>query len=237
MKLGTLILFIAGLFLASGCGDSHCIDGNHDVRTEYRSPGSFSEVVSTGSFDVRILQDSVNEVIIQAESNIIPYIRTSIKGNTLELGVVDSKCLRNNEEIVVTVRAININTVGLEGSGNVFAENVTGDFTNIFISGSGELNAGVQADELYAVISGSGNIETWGAVNEGELLISGSGNIYAYDLYQNRCNAGISGSGSMFVTVKDYLDVNISGSGNVYYKGNPVVHTVITGSGMVVHKF
>lgn len=39
-----------------------------------------------------------------------------------------------------------------------------------------------------------------------EVKLSGSGSIRAYDLILQECNATISGSGSMYLTVEDYLD-------------------------------
>jgi len=90
------------------------------------------------------------------------------------------------------------------------------------------------ANHIGSSISGSGEINMWGTVDRCDLTISGSGSIRAYGLESNTSYANISGSGSMYLYVNDYLDVVISGSGSVYYQGNPNVNAKITGSGSVI---
>jgi hypothetical protein len=213
---------------------------------------SFDRVINEGSFDVYIIQDGLSEVMIEAESNLIPLIRTHVQGSDLVIDTKDD--LRNNYPMKLYVHTTDITEIKLSGSGLMHAEDiVTGDFEtslsgsgNIFvsgtaenvqvsISGSGSIDLGLVCNDLEADISGSGEMEIWGTADRGDFHISGSGSIRSYDLTLQDCYATISGSGSIYVTVEDYLNVNISGSGNVYYMGTPVIETRITGSGSVIH--
>jgi hypothetical protein len=256
MKTKNLILslfLLTTVLLFTGCYNGwHNVEGNYNVVTETRTFPDFSGVVNEGEFDVYIIQDGLSEVLIEAESNLIPLIRTRIQGSALVIDTKDN--LRNNYPMKLYVHTKDIDEVKLSGSGLIHAENiVTGNFEtdlsgsgDIFfsgtadvvqcsISGSGSMDLGVVCDELDADISGSGEMELWGTANHGDLHISGSGAVRGYDLTIQECNATISGSGSMYLTVEDYLNVNISGSGNVYYMGTPVIETKITGSGSVIH--
>lgn len=247
-----LFILMTGLMF-TGCYDHwHHVEGNYDVTTETRQLPGFDRVINEGEFDVYIIQDSLSEVTLEAESNLIPLIRTHIEGSALVIDTHDD--LRSNYPMKLYVHTPYISEVKLSGSGLMHAENIaTGDFETSLsgsgsilisgtagnvrssISGSGSLDLGLICDELDADISGSGEMEVWGSANKGDFHISGSGSIHAYDLILQECYATISGSGSIYVTVEDYLDVNISGSGNVYYMGNPVIETRITGSGSVIH--
>jgi len=248
ITLGLLVLIIMG---SAGCRKPFGIDGNNQVVTETRQLVSFNRVVNEGPFNVFVRQDSVFEVTVEAESNLVPYIRTLVNGNTL---IIDTReDLRNYQPMNVYVRTPFIDGVYLKGSGFIRLDSLDTDNLEVDISGSGRITGEVISNYLrtnisgsgsiglYAVssstdtkISGSGDIEFIGESFSGTHTISGSGNIRAYSFYQNEVIAKISGSGNMYLNVSDQLDVNISGSGSVFYIGDPLLTVKITGSGTVI---
>jgi hypothetical protein len=252
-KIFAPMLLMAVILTMAGCyAPWHWIEGNGNVTEETRQMPRFDRVINEGNFDVYIIQDGLSEVTVEAESNLIPLIRTRVQGSTLEIDTKDD--LRNNYPMKVYVHTDEIEELKLSGSGQVLAEQITAGNLEIGISGSGyvffggtaedvdcnisgsgSMDLDLTADEIDAGISGSGDMEMWGVVRKGDFRISGSGSIRSYDLLQQECYANISGSGNMYVNVEDYLDVTISGSGSVYYMGQPVVETRITGSGNVIH--
>jgi hypothetical protein len=249
-----IISFYAGIVYIGCDGMGRCIDGNEIKETETRNVGSFTGISSESFFDVFIIQDSIEQVIVEAESNLLPYIQTVVSGSNLVLREQKHYCVDNNLPVKITVRVRNLERVYLTGSGNVqgnsefvansFKVDLTGSGNidlevnaqevEAWISGSGNIDIGATTSHIKAIITGSGNINLWGETIDTDLEISGSGNIKAYGLIQDNCYVNISGSGSVYVHVSDYLDVKITGSGSVYYRGNPQVKANITGSGMIV---
>ncbi|MBP6977913.1 MAG: DUF2807 domain-containing protein [Bacteroidales bacterium] len=243
-------------YFYTGCdGLGRCIDGNETVETETRNVGSFSRISSESYFDVFIIRDSVEQITVEAESNLLPYIQTVVDGSTLIIREQRHHCLDNNLPIKVTVRVKVLEkvhlagsgyiqgnsefiastfSVDLSGSGNIDLE-VRAERVEVDLSGSGDIDLGAVTPQIDATISGSGDINLWGESGDSALEISGSGSIKAYGLIQDNCWVKISGSGNIFVFVNDYLDVTISGSGSVYYKGNPQIEVSISGSGEVIH--
>jgi hypothetical protein len=209
-------------------------------------------VTNEGEFDVYIIQDSVSEVTIEAESNLIPAIRTEMHGSAMEIDTRDH--LKPHYPMKLYIHTPEVNEVTLSGSGLIHGENIftntldlnlsgsgdilfgaEADIIDCDISGSGTTELGLTADQIKASISGSGEMEFYGDADSGEFEITGSGAIHAYDLLLQECYATINGSGNIYVNVEDYLDVTITGSGNVYYSGNPIIDSHITGSGSVIH--
>jgi hypothetical protein len=247
-----ILLMITG-FMLTGCYAPWIrIEGNMNVVTETRVMPEFDRVHDDGNFDVYVIQDSLSEVVIEAESNLIPLIRTRIQGSALVIDTKDN--LRNNYPMKIYVHTTDISEMKLSGSGLMHAEDInTEDFeadvsgsgdllitgtahdVNCSISGSGSMEIGLSCDQIEADISGSGEVEIYGTASQGDFHISGSGSIHAYELALQQCHANISGSGSMYLNVEDYLYVKISGSGDVYYMGSPVIETDINGSGSVIH--
>ena len=241
------------LFWSSGCRKPFGISGNNQVTTETRQMVSFDEIVNEGSFNVYITQDSIYQVIVEAESNLIPHIKTRVNGNTLIIETKES--LNNNSPMNIYVKTPVLYSVDLEGSGLISIDSLNTDHLNVEINGSGNINGEVVANsvntkisgsgnitfEAYTTsidtkISGSGNIDLRGESNTGTFTISGSGNINSYNFTQKDCTAKISGSGNMYLNVTDFLDASISGSGSIFYIGNPQITVSITGSGSVIHQ-
>ena len=254
MKIKQIIFFglLAGVLLWSvGCNKINGINGNSQVTTETRNLVSFNKVENDGTFNIYISHDSVFTAKVEAESNLIPHIRTRVNGNTLEIDTREN--LRNNYPMKVYVTTPIIQGAYLNGSGTVMLDSLDTENLEVELSGSGSMSGTVSSTSLLTRISGSGNInldvvtnsctsrisgsgdiELVGESLSGDFSISGSGNIKTTNFVQNECIAKISGSGNMYLNIIDYLDVTISGSGNVYYVGNPQVNITITGSGSVI---
>jgi len=230
------LLFLIAL-MALSCGKINSVEGNGKVVNVQRTVmKDFTEVDLDGDFSVIIIQDSVNSVQVEAESNLMPYILTGIDGNKLIIKTHNTWNLRNNLPVRIYVHIRSLTGVELSGSGNMECDNIVTSNISTDISGSGNLTLGVAAQTMDANISGSGKMFISGNVNNATFHISGSGNVQAVNYIINSCNAHISGSGKIYVTVNNLLKADISGSGSIYYSGNPTVTTNISGSGKVINQ-
>lgn len=247
------MMVLGVVFFLAGCYEPwHKIDGNNDVITETRTVPSFQGVNNEGQFDVYIIQSDYHEVVMEAESNLLPFIRTRVSGDKLYVETKDN--LRPNYPIKVFVYTPVVEEVKLSGSGLIYSDSLQVNDLEVKLSGSGNIDLLVRGNDMYCEISGSGSavldletdkletrisgsgvMDLYGYARRADHKISGSGSIHAYELPVDDCYATISGSGDMYVFVNNYLDVNISGSGDVYYLGSPVIDLKISGSGSIIH--
>jgi hypothetical protein len=233
MKL-LLPLILAGLLIS--CGKENMrIRGNGIIGSEVRAITAFEGVVLEGSFEVIVTPDTVTEVVVEAETNLIPFIETYVSGTALVVRNRPNTNLRPHDPMRVFVRTPYLRYGEVNGSGLLSTGQFNVNYLNLTISGSGQLESGGVVKRVYCFISGSGNIFLNGETDIAELSISGSGNINAYGMPADSAYVNISGSGNMYLNVIDLLDVRISGSGSVYYRGNPFLYTNISGSGSVIH--
>ena len=191
------------------------IAGSGKIVTEPRTVSGFSTVSLSGSGQVLIEQTGTESLTVTTDDNLLPYIKTEVHGNTLELGTKDPMTNLNPSRDLVyklTVKRLD----GLD------------------VSGSGEVDLkGLAQDQLKVRISGSGDVSGQGTADDLDLRISGSGSYRGPELKSKRATVGVSGSGSAVVNAGETLKANISGSGAVEYVGDPQITQNISGSGSV----
>jgi len=223
------------LILTTSCIDDLTIRGNGIEVTQGRITPQFDQVKAEGAFDVHITNGPDLEVIIIAESNILPYIETEVsRNNMLRIHIRGLHHIKNRLPMEVYITTPSLNGVVQSGSGIITTDYFVSDHFDAKVSGSGYIETAVDAISLDALVSGSGNLLISGGASNADIVVSGSGKIDAFDLTLRDCDAKISGSGNMWVTVERFLKASISGSGSIYYYGMPDVKTNISGSGRLI---
>jgi hypothetical protein len=208
----TLLMLLA----ISGCdGGVFGVRGSGNVITESRDVSGFSEIALFGSGKVRVDVNGTESLIVEAEDNIMPLLKTEVRDGSLELSVESN--ISPTTDVIYTVSAVALDGVTIAGSGDVTVTGV--------------------ADGSFDVeISGSGRVEPTGTADTLVVEISGSGHYLGEDLEASVGTVRVSGSGEAVVNVADNLDVDVSGSGGVQYIGEPTVTESISGSGDITRK-
>ena len=219
------ILFACLVFYIAACtGDDSannpliagddCLRGTGALTTESRDLGNFTGIQNTIPANVFITQGPLEEVSIEAPSNVLDVIRTSVDNNTLNIRI--DQCIENLERVNIYVTIPEISRLVLTGVGNMTTENE------------------IDVDELEVTLTGVGNFNLQGTAVELTIDLLGVGSVDADLLNSDICDVDISGEGNVEVFVNNELDVTITGIGSVFYRGNPTVSSTITGNGSVV---
>ncbi|SHJ64794.1 Putative auto-transporter adhesin, head GIN domain [Tangfeifania diversioriginum] len=227
---------IAMLFFTTGCINELLVDGNGISATEARITPDFSKIKSEGEFDIHITHGNEFDILVEAESNLIQYIETDVSGNTLRIHTRGLRDLKNSLPMEIFITVPFIEEIKQSGSGTITTDFFEGNHFEFVISGSGSIETAIDANSVDGMISGSGALFVSGTAKSADFVISGSGQIDAWDMELQSCEATISGSGSMWLTVEQFLKAIISGSGSVYYSGTPEIETRISGSGNIFNE-
>ncbi len=234
-KLVFVSTIILGALLLSACGFG-VLRGSGNVVTESREVGNFDSVDFSGSGDVIIDQNGTEGLKIEAEDNLVPHIRTEVRGHTLHIyfdpmGMV---MLHPTKPMKFHLSMKDVTSVDLSGSGTIYSEKITASSLSMKISGSGDTTIdSLTTDRLDIDISGSGKCLLKGDAAILSLNISGSGNCNSSNLNSKDVRIDVSGSGKAQVKADNRLDINISGSGDVIYSGNPRISQTVSGSGQI----
>ena len=210
----TCFLILCGV-VSSGACVVDSINGSGKVTTETRPVAGISTVTLSGIGQVIIEQTGTDSLTITTDDNLLPHIKSEMRGNRLELGLKDSLTnLRPTNDIIFRVTVKQLDELEISGSGKAEATKLNPERLTVDISGSGAVSVQGTTGDLNLDISGSGAFD-------GELLRS------------KRANVDISGSGGAVLAASDTLTASVSGSGAIEYLGDPKVTQDVSGSGSV----
>lgn len=209
---------------------------------EVRSVDKFDAVSSGGSFDVKIVKSSKNEVKIEgADQELLDKLETEVDGSRLRIGIKRGTSWRSygSNKVTITVyHTESLEKLSVAGSGSIEWDGALHS-TNLEVSiaGSGKVCGRVALSDLEVSIAGSGTVCLDGAATTQSIRIAGSGDYKGDELKTQETNISISGSGDARVYVTKRLEAKISGSGDVRYTtgGNDLekVYSKVSGSGKV----
>ena len=210
----TLAVIIIIIFFIKNNLTKNNIQGSGNIISESRELNNFTSIILLGSIDVNIKTSESNNCVVVADDNLIPYIKTEVVNNKLNISLNES--YSSEDKLVVNINTPNYDEVSLSGSGNI---NIL-DFKN---------------NNLSLNISGSGNITGNGEVEILVVKINGSGNLMSKEIKSKSATITINGSGDGEVFASDSISAKINGSGNIKYFGNPEnVDSIINGSGDII---
>ncbi|TAM94105.1 MAG: DUF2807 domain-containing protein [Chitinophagaceae bacterium] len=232
-----LCLFSLLPVLITGCIiGGPTVTGNRQVTSVSRTLNHYDRIVVAGSMHVFVQQGTAQDARIEAESNLIPYVETSIDDDKLEVRFKKNVRIISHDPVNVYLTAPDIHSLSVLGSGNIKTQDslTNDDKIKLNVAGSGDIQLQMNAPELDAGIEGSGNISVSGETKDIHLNIVGSGDFKGAGLKSEQAVIKITGSGNAHVFSSIKLKTKILGSGNIYYQGNPSVETTSTGSGKVM---
>lgn len=233
-RLSLTLALLAGLI--GGCS-FNVITGSGHIVSEDRQVSGFTAVTLAASGDLTLTQGEAEALTIEADDNLLPYLKSDVQGSTLTIRFDREdfdQIYRPSQPIQYHLTVKDLSALTISGSVNVTSADLTADQLEVTVSGSGDLKIDhLQANSLTYVLSGSGNADLAGQVASQDINISGSGNYRAGDLASQTAKISISGSGNATLWAADDLEAGISGSGSIDYYGNPHTSTSVAGSGSV----
>jgi len=214
------------------------INGNGNIISQKRTIENFDKIIMGGSFNIILVDKNDHKITIEGEENIIPYITTEVRRNTLKVNFKENTNINLTKRLTIFIPVEEIEEISLNGSGNITSEKkIKTNAFSLNLNGSGNVNLALETASLTTSISGSGNINLKGITDKLTSSISGSGNLNAYNLTVDELTSKITGSGNTKTTVATIIDATIIGSGSIYYKGTAkYIDSNIVGSGDVVER-
>lgn len=189
------------------------VTGSGKLQTENRNVSAFDAIDLRDSNDLEVRFGAAQAVTVEADDNILPLIATSVDRGTLIIKSTGSFHTRLSPKIVVTLPSLS--RLSINGSGDAHLSHIAANGLTLAISGSGDIKADGQVDDI-------------------DLKINGSGDADLAALQAKSITVALNGSGDASLNVTDSLNAVVNGSGDIRYSGNPVkVSSRVHGSGEI----
>lgn len=233
MRSFPLAALAAGAAIAaSSCVSFGLIAGNGIVESESRSLASFSSIVVQDVGTLRV-HKGARAVTISADSNILPYVTTTVSGSKLIIGLKPLTALAGFTRLEYDVTLPDLAGVSLEGTGDCRVDPFSGASFKGTITGTGSIDAGLDYGSVEILSTGTGKASLYGSATSLKLTVTGTGPIDASALAAADAVVATSGTGSVRLRASNSLGATLTGTGSVYYWGNPSVIARVSGLGRV----
>jgi len=209
-RAGCLLL---ATLLFPGCVD--ILDGNKVLTEELRDVRDFDRVNARGGLDVAISEGDF-AVTVRIDENLMPYVRTSVRDDTLSVAVDDANFRKKLPGPHVMISMPALRDAETTGEGNLTATDfdVQGP-VSLELTGAGKLSWSGRATDLDAVLAGSGQLSIEGSAENTELFLRGSGTLDARDLVADEATIVLDGPGELSVTVNGLVNARAANGGSV----------------------
>ena len=205
-------------------------DGDYQVRTPFSSdsiegngvPARDERTIATvpalevnGTITVDVRVGPATSLVVEADSNLLPFIRTELRGDRLV--IEKERSFRTNNPVRVTYTVPRLTNVRHNGSGHLSVQELNGGPLVVEAQGSGSVLLTGRVASLDVVQNGSGSIDaTTLQSSGGNLTLTGSGRIVAGRMQGERLTANLNGSGQLRVTgAVRHLAARSNGSGHL----------------------
>jgi hypothetical protein len=239
MKRAIYLFTAAVFFVFISASNSACLymmeseDGNGNVVKQERDVSPFRAIRIGGAFEVSLIQGEKESLVIEADENLMEFIRTEVDGHTLI--VETEKNLRNYDRLLLYITFRELEQIDVSGAVNLYGDNrlTFGDLT-LETSGATEVTLDLEASSVSIGSSGASHLRLDGRCTEARLESSGASELKAGDLETEKFTLNISGAGEAVVFVTNTLDVNVSGAAHVKYRGSPqTIHQETSGASSI----
>lgn len=237
MKSFAMFLFASLLFgmtgLFASCNTLGGVHGDGNVLKETRKVNTFDAIEVSGAFDVVLKQGLTEEVIVEADANLLPIIRTDVVGGTLKIETTKPVQHVTLMKVYVTVK--DLKRIDVSGAVDIHTDGrITVPELSLDASGASDSQLNIEVQKLRLDCSGASKMKFTGSASEVSMDLSGATDIFAYDLLAETYDIDISGAGNAQINVSKRIRAEISGAGNVKYKGSPSeVDQRVSGAGTI----
>lgn len=176
------------------------IQGSGNAKRETRNLSDFEKIDASGAINAEIAAGKEFSVEVEADDNLLQYIKTEISGDTLKIYSEDKISPKTKLSVKISLP----------------------ELTKLDVSGASTANVtGVKGDSLELQASGASKIKVDGEIKDLNAEANGASTIDASNL--NAENADVNSNGASTVTAAPVNDLKAeaSGASTIYYTSDP----------------
>jgi len=252
------VMFCAFLLLAFGiqavqAGET--VQGSGRMTQETRPIQGIARVDLATLGTLFLTQGDKEELRIEAEDNLLPYLVTAPEGDELVIKAREDVELKPTQPVRFHLTVKNLNALAASSAGNIEAGAIKAERFLLVVSSAGNVTLeSLDAPEVAAMLNSAGNatikdlkakdlrvtinsageltIES-GEVEKQAVTQTSAGNYNARGLKSRKAKALVNSAGNATLWVTDALTATVNSLGSLSYRGSPAVEEHVTSLGTI----
>lgn len=232
----SIITLVVMAFAVGKFVDSNTTEGEGPLTERSVEVSSFDEISISGGWEVTLVPGEAYDLQINVQENLQEFVKVSINGNTLEVGLEGK--VSTNERMKIRIAAPEIAGIYVSGASVLRTESLLkSSRLDLECSGASELYLQVECDKISLDVSGASEAYLEGVTNELSVDASGAAKYYGSSCVTESAELEASGASYAEVNVTSSLRAEASGASKIIYSGDPSeVQKSSSGAGSVKKK-
>lgn len=185
---------------------------------------SFDRLRVDGPYTVEVVRGTAPGAVAAGDAKALDQLSIRLEGSTLVVGSGTRGWeLRSSQRLVspkITVTALALRTVLVNGGGNVSVQEMRGDRVDLGLNGSGTIQvADLRADTLTATLTGTGVMTIAGEARAARVHANGAGSVEAGGFTAGDATIISETAGTMHLRARFLAQVFGYGSGSIQVEG------------------
>ena len=214
-----IYLIIGGALLLTGCdGNSGGVKiaGSGKTGVEQRSAANFKRIKAGGAMELQIAAGGTFALEIEADDNLLPKIKTEVRGDTLHIET-EGEFTGGNKQIA-RVTLPELTELDLSGASKAVINNVKTARLELNAKGASQITINGETANLDADLSGASQLD-------------------AVDLRAQNVKVSASGASRAAVFAAQSILAKAGGASNIVYAGDPqTINKDASGASTITNK-
>lgn len=225
-----LAITIFAIYVVSSFSKQKTGNEYNIAETVERQLPHFYQIESTDGISIEFTQDSVQKVVIIADSTLLKEVITEVKDGKLILHRSDNENFDQN--VIIKINADSINKLELSAGSSFLSKiPVKGYILDISASSGSHVEVNLNFSRLKIDLSSGSSADVSGTVAK-MIAETSSGSVFtAPKLMAASASVSASSGANMEVNVADDITVEASSGGSISYIGSPVLKSIDVSSG------
>lgn len=227
------------------------VDGSGRLEAEQREVDDFIGLEVSRTVRATLIQGEPCALVITADDNILPYVRTAVADGKLSVTISDEINVAN-ATVDITITVPRLLTIGVHSgsvvealsgwkaadsmvmavsSGGRIKLNVKAPALELKVLSGGQIVLDADAAGINATASSGGMADLSGVVADLTLMVIAGASVTGEKLKADRASVTVNTSGKVDVAVRKELSYSISNGGQLTYAGSPAIKRAEVGSG------
>lgn len=222
------------LFVLIALGSCRFTTGSGKIINEKRTVDNFDGISVAGGFEVEVKIGSPVSVEVEADDNIMKYIKTRTSGSTLKIETEDMHNFSDvHMKIYITTPSLKM--INASASAEVTVQNVitSTDKLSFRASSGADIKAAVDAPNVETDVSSGASIDLKGKTKSYTAEASSGSDIRSWDLLSETATVNVSSGATAKVHASISLNATASSGAHITYHGAASLNKSVSSGGEV----